>query len=252
MMMLSVILGILVIGLIIVGQRLAQKMAQNKATNPERRAAVVPPMAEPAAEQVPVAQHYRSDKVGNDSAARPWDHGAVPAPQAVHTTLNATHTANTEASNTEQAAWVQTQANALSFRPDQLPDRVPAHFDLALLLERSKEAFMRLHTAWEQGDAAAVRELLVPAIWQQVEQAMQAQVLPDWGQRIGEVQHLAARALEAKSCEDGRVRVRMEFTGSQLHSSDEQLRPIHEVWDVRYHEQPLLWQIADLQGRQAI
>ena len=107
---------------------------------------------------------------------------------------------------------------------------------------------MRLHTAWEQGDAGALRDLLVPTIWQQVEGAMQAQALPAWGQRIGEVQHLAARVLEAQTCEDGRVRARLEFTGSQLHAADEQMRPIHEVWDVRYHEQPVQWQIADLQA----
>ena len=232
MMMLSVVLGVLVIGLIIIGQKLAQKMAaQNKTATPHALAsAALPP--EPEASRIPVAQHYKSDKVGNDAAARPWDHGAETAPR---TTSNS-------------SGWEQTQVGTLSFRPDQLPDRVPAHFDLALLLERSKEAFMRLHTAWEQGDASALRDLLVPTIWQQVEGAMQAQALPDWGQRIGEVQHLAARVLEAQACEDGRVRARFEFTGSQLHAADEQMRPIHEVWDVRYHEQPVLWQIADLQA----
>ena len=232
MMMLSVVLGILLIGLIIIGQKLAQKMAaQNKAATPATQATgALPP--EPEASRIPVAQHYKSDKVGNDAAARPWDHGAETTPRT--------------ASNLK--GWEQTPVSTLSFRPDQLPDRVPAHFDLALLLERSKEAFMRLHTAWEQGDAGALRDLLVPTIWQQVEGAMQAQALPDWGQRIGEVQHLAARVLEAQTCEDGRVRARLEFTGSQLHAADEQMRPIHEVWDVRYHEQPVQWQIADLQA----
>ncbi len=236
MMMLSVVLGILVIGLIIVGQKLAQKMnSQHQNATPQALAsAVIPP--EPEAASVPLAQHYKDDKVGNDAAARPWDHGAEPAASA---TTNAAPT---------NSGWEQTKVSTLSFRPDQLPDRVPAHFDLALLLERSKESFMRLHTAWEQADAAALRDLLVPTIWQQVEGAIQASALPDWGQRIGEVQHLAARVLEAKSCEDGRVRARLEFTGSQLHAADEQTRPIHEVWDVRYHEQPLQWQIADLQA----
>ena len=232
MMMLSVILGILVIGLIIVGQKLAQKMgSQHKSAAPHALASATPP-PEPEAASVPWAQHYKDDKVGNDAAARPWDHGAEAAPSVAPNT----------------SGWEQTKVSTLSFRPDQLPDRVPAHFDLALLLERSKEAFMRLHTAWENGDATALRDLLVPTIWQQVEGAIQASALPDWGQRIGEVQHLAARVLEAKSCEDGRVRARLEFTGSQLHAADEQTRPIHEVWDVRYHEQPLQWQIADLQA----
>ena len=232
MMLLSVALGILVIGLIIVGQKLAQKMAAQHKTAASHALATAPLPPEPEANRVPVAQHYKSDKVGNDAAARPWDHGAE----------------TTASTAPKVSGWEQTKVSTLSFRPDQLPDRVPAHFDLALLLERSKEAFMRLHTAWEQGDAVALRDLLVPTIWQQVEGAMQAQALPDWGQRIGEVQHLAARVLEAKSCDDGRVRARLEFTGSQLHATDEQVRPIHEVWDVRYHEQPLQWQIADLQA----
>lgn len=234
MMLLSVVLGILVIGLIIIGQKLAQKMAaQNKTATSQALATTTLP-AEPEASRVPVAQHYKSDKVGNDAAARPWDHGADTTPAASPSNSN--------------SGWEQTQVSTLSFRPDQLPDRVPAHFDLALLLERSKEAFMRLHTAWEQGDIVALRDLLVPTIWQQVEGAMHAQALPDWGQRIGEVQHLAARVLEAQTCEDGRVRARLEFTGSQLHAADEQTRPIHEVWDVRYHEQAALWQIANLQA----
>jgi predicted lipid-binding transport protein (Tim44 family) len=234
-MMVSIVLGILVIGLLIVGQKMAQKMAaQNKAAMPQALAAASLP-AEPQADSVPVAQHYKSDKVGNDAAARPWDHGA------------ATAAGNTPATPSS-SGWEQTKVSTLSFRPDQLPDRVPAHFDLALLLDRSKEAFMRLHTAWEEGDAVALHDLLVPTIWQQVEGAMQAQALPDWGQRLGEVQHLAARVLEAQACDDGRVRARLEFTGSQLHAADAQTRPIHEVWDVRYHEQPLLWQIADLQA----
>ena len=236
MLMLGVVIGILVIVLIVVGQKLAQKMAaKNTAVTHAPFSAAASALApEPAAAQVPVAQHYRSDKVGNDAAARPWDHGA----EATAETAPSLH----------PPAWTPSQPGALSFRPDQVPDRVPAHVDLALLLERSKEAFMRLHTAWETADAAALRELLVPAIWQQVEPAIQAQALPDWGQRIGEVQHLAARALEAQTCENGRVRVRMEFTGSQLHAADAQVRPIYEVWDVRYHEQPVVWQIADLQS----
>ena len=128
MMMLSVVLGILLIGLIIIGQKLAQKMAaQNKAATPATQATgALPP--EPEASRIPVAQHYKSDKVGNDAAARPWDHGAETTPRT--------------ASN--HKGWEQTPVSTLSFRPDQLPDRVPAHFDLALLLERSKEAFMRL------------------------------------------------------------------------------------------------------------
>ncbi len=244
MMMVSVVLGLVLIGLLLLGQKMAQKAAvRNKKTAPAATAAAaalsaVP--AEPEAQSVPVAQHYRSDKVGNDSSALPWEQRVELEPAAA-----------TAISTQSASDWAQLYASPLSARPDQLPDRMPAHFDLALLLERSKEAFMRLHTAWEEGDAAAVRELLVPSIWQQVEAAMQVQALPDWGQRIGEVQHLAARALEAQAGDDGRVRVRMEFTGGQLHAADGKLRPIHEVWDVRYEEQPPLWQIADLHSKSA-
>lgn len=191
----------------------------------------------PKAAEIPHAQHYRSDKVGNDAAARPWDHEALPAHSGAET-------------QPTRAGWEQTKVSTLSFRPDQLPDRLPAHFDLALLLERSKASFLRLHTAWEQADAAAVRELLVPTIWQQVEQAMQMKMLPDWGRQMGEIQHLAAHALHARE-EDGAVRVVLEFTGSQWHEEDAQARPIHEVWDVAYHEQPMRWQIADLQHKLA-
>lgn len=242
MVMLGLVLGGLVIALVLVGQRLAQKMAAQNASNKPTAEQAMPDTyahapLQPATAQVPVAQHYRSDTVGNDAAARPWDHGATAgAPSAAPYT----------------SGWEHTKVSTLSFRPDQLPDRVPAHFDLALLIERSKEAFMRLHTAWETADTAALRDLLAPAIWQQVEPAIQAQVLSEWGQRVSEVQHLTARALDASTSGQGALQVRLEFTGSQWQIADAQTRPIHEVWDVHYCEHPLLWQIADLQARQQV
>ena len=190
--------------------------------------------------QIPVAAHYRSDKVGNDAAARPWDHGVEQAALPVMTMTMTEGGAN--------AAALGAAAEAgLAARPDQLPDRVPAHVDLALLLERSKACFMRLHAAWEKGDVTAVRELLTPAIWQQVDQAMQTKVLPDWGRRMGEVQHLAARALQARE-ENGDLRVQLEFTGSQWLEEEAKSKAIHEVWDVAYAEAPMRWQIVDLQS----
>jgi predicted lipid-binding transport protein (Tim44 family) len=232
MMLLSVVIGILLIGLIVVGQKLAQKMAVKHKTAALGAVASAAPPAQPDAERVPVARHYQSDKVGNDAAARPWDHGA-------------TSTASTPSA---VSGWEQTKVSTLSFRPDQLPDRVPANCDLSLLIERSKEAFMRLQNAWEHADTTALRDLLVPTIWQGVEDAIQKQNLPDWGQRVGDVQHLTARVLAAELCDDDGVRARLEFTGSQWYAADEQVRPIHEVWDIRYREQPLQWQIADLQA----
>ena len=246
MLLLGLVLGALVIALIIIGQKLAQKMAAQQAataasahaTNLRSQARPAPTSPEPLAAQVPIAQHYRSDTVGNDAAARPWDHGVA----ATDTPSAAPHA----------SGWEQTKVSTLSFRPDQLPDRVPAHFDLAVLIERSKEAFMRLHTAWETADATALRDLLAPAIWQQVEPAIQAQVLSEWGQRVSEVQHLTARALNASTGDQGALQVRLEFTGSQWQIADAQTRPIHEVWDVHYCEHPPLWQIADLQARQQV
>lgn len=236
-MLLAIVIGVLLVALLIVGQQLAKKKNQNTPAT-QAMAGFMPP-AQPQADNIPLAQHYRSDKVGNDASALPWKQTPDFANTA-HPSQSSSHT-----------IWPSSQPGSLSLRPDQLPDRVPAHMDLALLLERSKEAFMRLHTAWENADSSSLQNLLSPAIWQQVQPAIAASALPDWGQRIGEVQHLAARALEAQTAENGDIRVKLEFTGSQLHAADGQLRPILEVWEVRYQENPALWQIADLQGRKA-
>ncbi len=238
--MVLVVLILALAALLLLGWALA-RFAQNRqrglaqASAPAAAAGSAPPV------EVPVAQHYRKDTVGNDAAARPWD---VAAPsEADFAPSQAAAQRELDLPSQEDTGW-------LAARPDQLPDRLPGHFDLALLLERSKESFMRLHHAWEQADAAAVRDLLSPKIWQHVEQAMQAQVLPEWGQDIGEVQHLAARALKAHE-EEGRLRVQLEFTGSQVLARDGQTKTIHEVWDVAYCEQPPTWEIADLQARAA-
>ena len=172
MVMLGLVLVFLVIVLVLVGQRLGQKMASQhtskQATGQALPAAYAHASLQPVTAQIPIAQHYRSDTVGNDAAARPWDHGVAAT--------------NTPSAAPHASGWEQTKVSTLSFRPDQLPDRVPAHFDLAVLIERSKDAFMRLHTAWETADATSLHDLLAPAIWQQVEPAIQAQALSEWGQ----------------------------------------------------------------------
>ena len=140
------------------------------------------------------------------------------------------------------------QSAGLFAQPDQLADRLPADFDIAACLETSRSNFLNLHQAWEQGDAAVVESLLVPGIWQEVEQALKAGLLRDWGLASNRILHLTVRVLHAEATEQaGQARVQLEFTGIQTDSkqADEQ-KPIHEIWEVFYRAAPPVWQITDL------
>ena len=186
----------------------------------------------PAPEHIPSTKHYRPDTVGNDSAARPWDAANLDE-------LRAAPMPNTN---------VPSQSAGLFAQPDQLADRLPADFDIAACLEASRSNFLNLHQAWEQGDAALVENLLVPSIWQEVEQALKAGILRDWGLATNRVLHLTVRVLHAEPAEQaGVARVQLEFTGIQTDSSQaDAQKPIHEIWEVLYRAAPPVWQIVDL------
>lgn len=186
----------------------------------------------PAPEHIPSTKHYRPDTVGNDSAARPWDAANLDE-------LRAAPMPNTT---------VPSQSAGLFAQPDQLADRLPADFDIAACLEASRSNFLNLHQAWEQGDAALVENLLVPSIWQEVEQALKAGILRDWGLATNRVLHLTVRVLHAEPAEQaGVARVQLEFTGVQTDSSQaDAQKPIHEIWEVLYRAAPPVWQIVDL------
>ena len=186
----------------------------------------------PAPEHIPSTKHYRPDTVGNDSAARPWDAANLDE-------LRVAPMPNTT---------VPSQSAGLFAQPDQLADRLPADFDIAACLEASRSNFLNLHQAWEQGDAALVENLLVPSIWQEVEQALKAGILRDWGLATNRVLHLTVRVLHAEAAEQaGVARVQLEFTGVQTDSSQaDAQKPIHEIWEVLYRAAPPVWQIVDL------
>ena len=186
----------------------------------------------PAPEDIPRTKHYRPDTVGNDSAARPWDAANLDELRVAPMS---------ETFNPSQSAGLFAQ-------PDQLADRLPAEFDIAACLETSRSNFLNLHQAWEQGDAAVVESLLVPGIWQEVEQALKAGLLRDWGLATNRILHLTVRVLHAEAAEQaGEASVQLEFTGVQTDSkqADEQ-KPIHEIWEVLYRAAPPVWQITDL------
>lgn len=236
----SWLLLLIVLVLLVLGVVWLRKTADHA---PEQTAAREP--IEPSPDSVPLAQHYKSDKVGNDAAARPWDRTDL----AFEPTQQELELGNQLRPSADVEASLDAAADGLVQRPDQLPDRLPGQVDLSLLLERSKDGFMRLHNAWEQADALALQQVLSPKIWHYVEGAIASQTLPEWGQDLGEILHLTARALRAEPQSDGQYRVQLEFAGSQ--NKQGEVSNIHEVWDVCYREEPALWQISDLQGGRA-
>jgi len=188
----------------------------------------------PAPEHIPTTKHYRPDTVGNDAAARPWDAANLDELKP------STAMQNTPYNSSESAG--------LFAQPDQLADRLPADFDIAACLEISRSNFLNLHQAWEQGDAAVVQNLLGLSIWHEVEQALQAGILRDWGMATNRILHLTVRVLRAESSEQaGEARVQLEFTGIQTDNSEsDEQKPIHEIWEVLYRAAPPVWQITDL------
>ena len=193
----------------------------------------VPLQTAPPPEHIPTTKHYCPDTVGNDAAARPWDATNLDE-------LKLTPMQNTPHNASESAG--------LFAQPDQLADRLPADFDIAACLEISRSNFLNLHQAWEQGDAGVVQNLLDPSIWQEVEQALKAGILRDWGMATNRILHLTVRVLRAEASEQaGQARVQLEFTGIQTDSSEsDEQKPIHEIWEVLYRAAPPVWHITDL------
>ncbi|MDW8336448.1 MAG: Tim44-like domain-containing protein [Tepidimonas sp.] len=168
---------------------------------------------------------YQPHHVGNDAAARPWEHTAFDAASGGGVRIG----------------------SALS---GPQPWGIPADFDVAGFLRASKDNFVRLQAAWDRGDGAVLRALMTDDMLAEIQaQLAQRQAQGD-EPHVTEVVALDAQLLGIEESADEYL-ASVEFSGLIRENPAEGPAPFREVWNITKRKDGRSgWLVAGVQALQ--
>ncbi len=158
----------------------------------------------------PMARQYSPNNVGNDASARPWEQAA------------------TEASTRPQSAGVVI-GSALGGAQNWA---VPEGFDVDGFLAAAKRNYVTLQAAWDRGDIAALRAMMVDSMLVEI-QSQLAERDSSTGTPANqtEVVVLDAQLLGIEELDDGYM-ASVEFSGMIREDASAGPSPFREVWNM--------------------
>ena len=179
-----------------------QSSAPTTATTTET-AAVTPPS-------------YNPSKVGNDSAARPWDSVAVPA----------------------------------GFT-EKIEHAIQAHHEEDALLAEVRNCFIEMQRAWDNADITRLRAMLTPDMAHLLGERLLERESQGASAQDTEIIVLEARLLNQEQTDTQRM-ASVEFSGMVRESPTQAPTPFRELWDMVQprHTDSARWLVAGVQSLQ--
>ena len=179
-----------------------QSSAPTTATTTET-AAVTPPS-------------YNPSKVGNDSAARPWDSVAVPA----------------------------------GFT-EKIEHAIQAHHEEDRLVAEVRNCFIEMQRAWDSADITRLRAMLTPDMAHLLGERLLERESQGASAQDTEIIVLEARLLNQEQTDTQRM-ASVEFSGMVRESPTQAPTPFRELWDMVQprHTDSARWLVAGVQSLQ--
>ena len=177
----------------------------------------VQPSSAPATEAVAVTPpSYNPSKVGNDSAARPWDSVAVPA----------------------------------GFT-EKIEHAIQAHHEEDLLVTEVRNCFIEMQRAWDSADITRLRAMLTQDMAHLLGERLLERESQGASAQDTEIIVLEARLLNQEQTDTQRM-ASVEFSGMVRESPTQAPTPFRELWDMVQprHADTARWLVAGVQSLQ--
>ena len=171
------------------------------------------PQAQPSQAQAPLMpRSYNPSKVGNDSAARPWE--SVPEGFAA-------------------------QVSA------------PTHDEENAFMAQARECFVEMQRAWDKADVASLRAMMTEEMVGLLDERLHEREQQGASPRVADIVILQARFLGQEQTETQWI-ASVEFSGMVREAHAQTATPFREIWDLsKARNLPdARWRVAGVQSLQ--